>query len=302
VPNPERSVLPSESVVYTLLSQDPRPTLLIDEADAIFGNRRQAERYEGVRGILNAGNRKGTTVPRVRLDGRKRGVDRFDVYGPKVIAGIGELPATVADRAIPIRLKRRAPDEYVSKFRRRTAEAEAAVIRVPHVPDVPLAQVPDELPDRAADSWEALLGIADLAGDDWPHRARLAAIALSGEEGLHLTTGMRLLADIRECFGEADHLATAELIRRLGDLEDSPWGDWYGQPLTGRGLARLLEPYGLGPAQRRVRGEKTRGYFAVEFADAWRRYVDTGATGTSGTSGTEWDPEYATDDDGEGAA
>ena len=182
VPNPERCVLPSESVLYTLLSQEPRPTLLIDEADAIFANRRQAERYEGVRGVLNAGNRKGTTVPRVRLDGKKRGVDRFDVYGPKAIAGIGDLPATIADRAIPIRLKRRAPDEPVAKFRRRVAGREAAAITVPHVAHVPLAPVPDELPDRAADSWEVLIGLATVAGGNWPMRARQAAIALSGED------------------------------------------------------------------------------------------------------------------------
>ncbi|CAN5766983.1 hypothetical protein BH24CHL6_BH24CHL6_15380 [soil metagenome] len=320
VPQPERAVLPSESVVYTLLSQDPRPTLLIDEADAIFGNRRQAERYEGVRAILNAGNRKGTTVPRVRLDGRKRDVERFDAYGPKAIAGIGDLPATVADRAIPIRLKRRAPDERVAKFRRRIAGAEAASIAVVPIADVPLVPVPDELPDRAADSWEVLIGLAELAGGEWPRRARLAAIALSGEEALHLTTGMRLLADIRDVFEDADHLPTAELLHRLNDLEDAPWSEWYGQPLTARGLAKLLEPYGVTPLLRRLRGERRRGYFRSDFTDAWRRYVDTGApvttvtsvppeqpgTGVTGVTVPQvptaglFDPEYATDDDGEG--
>ena len=178
----------------------------------------------------------------------------------------------------------------VARFRRRTAEAEAAEITwldwtsVPVVLDVP---VPDELPDRAADSWEVLLGIADQAGGTWPARARRAAIALSGEEGVHLTIGMRLLADLREVF-DVDHLPTAEVLRRLHDLDGAPWSDWYGSPLTARGLARLLEPYGLGPAQRRVRGEKSRGYFATDFTDAWHRYVvvDTVAPGTSGTSGT----------------
>ena len=322
VPQPERAVLPSESVVYTLLSQDPRPTLLIDEADAIFGNRRQAERYEGVRAILNAGNRRGTTVPRVKLEGRSRSVERFDAFGPKAIAGIGDLPATVADRAIPIRLKRRAPDETVAKFRRRIAEGEAKAIAVPIVTDVPLPQVPDDLPDRAADSWEVLIGIAEVAGGDWPQRARLAAVALSGEEALHLTVGMRLLADTRDVFEDADHLATAELIHRLVELEDAPWSEWYGQPLTARGLAKLLEPYGVTPLLRRLRGERRRGYFRADFTDAWRRYVDTGApvtsvttvppeqpgTGVTGVTvpqgGTPvlWDPEYATDDDGEVAS
>ena len=105
VPRPFRVIMPSEAVVYTVLAQRPRPTMLLDEADAVFG-RRTAERYEGLRAILNSGNRPGTPVPRVRLQGRQRDVEWFDVFGPKVVAGIGDLPPTVADRSIPIRLKR----------------------------------------------------------------------------------------------------------------------------------------------------------------------------------------------------
>jgi hypothetical protein len=107
VPTPFRVVIPSEAVVYTVLSQRPRPTLLLDEADAIFGAK-TAERYEGLRAILNSGNRIGTPVLRVKLEGRRREVEAFDVFGPKAIAGIGDLPATVADRSVPIRMKRRA--------------------------------------------------------------------------------------------------------------------------------------------------------------------------------------------------
>jgi hypothetical protein len=33
-------------------------------------------------------------------------------------------------------------------------------------------ELPDELDDRAQDIWEPLLAIADLAGGDWPTRAR----------------------------------------------------------------------------------------------------------------------------------
>jgi hypothetical protein len=32
------------------------------------------------------------------------------------------------------------------------------------------------LEDRAADTWEPLIAIADLAGDGWPARARTAAV------------------------------------------------------------------------------------------------------------------------------
>lgn len=285
VPNPFRVVIPSEAVTYTVLSQRPRPTMLLDEADAIFGPR-AAERYEGLRAILNSGNRRGSPVLRVKLEGKRREVEEFDVFGPKAVAGIGDLPATVADRSIPIRMKRRSSGEPITKFRRRQAEAEAASIAydlsaTPLVTDVP---VPEELPDRAADSWEPLLAIADAAGGAWPMQARLAATALSSEDQLPVSVGMRLLTDIRDAFGDEDHVTTAELLRRLHDLEDAPWADWYGSPLSGRGLAKLLGPYRVTPMQRRVGGEKSRGYFRSEFEDAFRRYVP--GTGTSGTSGT----------------
>ncbi|HEX9044437.1 MAG TPA: hypothetical protein VF802_05355 [Candidatus Limnocylindrales bacterium] len=57
-----RAVLPSDAIVYRKIDRD-RPTLLLDEADAIFG-RAASDRYEGLRALLNAGNRRGTRVPR----------------------------------------------------------------------------------------------------------------------------------------------------------------------------------------------------------------------------------------------
>jgi hypothetical protein len=293
VPNPFRAIIPSEAVTYTVLSQRPRRTMLLDEADAIFGPR-TAERYEGLRAILNAGNRRGTPVLRVKLEGRRREIDEFDVFGPKAVAGIGKLPDTVTDRAIPVRMKRRAPSESVERFRMRRAEQAAIPLRewlaalpeslAPLVPDVP---VPEALHDRAADGWEPLLSIADAAGGEWPARARLAAVALSGEDAIDLSIGIRLLADIRDAFDGLDHLGTADLLSQLHDLEDAPWSEWYGKPLSARGLAKLLEPYGVLPQQRRVAGgEIVRGYFRLDLEDVWQRYLPAGGPGTSGTSVT----------------
>ncbi len=290
VPHPFRCVIPSEAVTYTVLSQRPRPTLLLDEADAIFGPR-TADKYEGLRAILNSGNRRGTPVLRVKLEGKRREVEAFDVFGAKAVAGIGKLPDTVADRAIPIRLKRRAPNEPVAKFRQRIAAAEVSSLPAGidlGGADVTLVTVPEELNDRAADSWESLLAIADLAGEEWPGRARTAAIVLSGEGEADLSTGMRLLADIHDVFQErgTDHLPTSGLLHDLHDHEDSPWAEWYGQPLSARGLARLLEPYRVRPLLRRVKGTPQRGYFAPEFRDAWARYLPAPASVTSETSVT----------------
>jgi hypothetical protein len=278
VPRPFRVVTPSEAVVYTVLGQRPRRTMLLDEADAIFGPR-MADRYEGLRAILNAGNRQGTPVLRVKLEGRRREVDEFDVFGPKAIAGIGKLPDTVADRSIPIRLKRRAVDEPVAKFRRRIASAESETVvcdweNVELGTVGTLGTVLDELNDRAADSWEPLLAIAASASADWLTRGQKAAIALSSEERETTTVGSRLLGDIRDVFEDEEYLPTLELLRRLTETDESPWADWFGRPLTARGLARLLEPYRITPGNTRVNGEpRQRGYFRADFTDAWARYA-----------------------------
>jgi hypothetical protein len=282
VANPFRTVTPSDAVVYTVLARRPRPTLLLDEVDAIFGAR-TAERHEGLRAILNSGNRRGTPVHRVRLDGPHREVEEFDVFGPKAIAGIGKLPNTVADRAIPIRMRRRAPDELVCRFRQRIAAAEAERLTfdwtsVTIVPDV---TVPDALNDRAADSWEPLLAIADAAGAGWPDRARAAALALSIGEDEDRSIGVTLLEDVREVFGDLAYLSTAELLQRLWGLDDAPWSDWFGKRIAAQGLAQLLKPYRVGPVRRRVAGPVTRGYFRAQFEDAFKRYLPAGPSQTS---------------------
>jgi hypothetical protein len=78
--------------------------------------------------------------------------------------------------------------------------------------------------------------------------------------------GMRLLADIRDVFAGEEHLPTSDLLQALHALEDSLWGDWYGSPLSARGLAKLLAPYGVGPAQRRMR---TSPSSRVHAKNAW---------------------------------
>ena len=95
------------------------------------------------------------------------------MYCPKAFAGIGDcLPDTVADRAIPIRLKRRTRDRTVERFRLRDVGPEGHSLRdrladwlEPHRDHLVESRpaLPDELDDRAQDVWEPLLAIADLA-------------------------------------------------------------------------------------------------------------------------------------------
>ncbi len=104
------------------------------------------------------------------------------VFAPAAIAGIGELPDTITDRSVVIRMRRRASHESVEPFRRRKHEpagrrlhdALAAWARADNR-QARLGQTEPELPaglvDRPADVWEPLITIADAAGSSWPARA-----------------------------------------------------------------------------------------------------------------------------------
>jgi hypothetical protein len=135
------------------------------------------------------------------------------------------------------------------------------------------------LEDRAADTWEPLIAIADLAGRDWPARARTAAATMTAAEAQHeedTSASVRLLADLREVFEQAgaEALYTSTLLEALHKLEDAPWADWYGHPLTTRDLARLLRPYQVESKNIREHGGAPRkGYARADLHDAWARYV-----------------------------
>ena len=134
------------------------------------------------------------------------------------------------------------------------------------------------------------LTVAEAAGGDWPERARVAAVALvalSKESAPSL--GIRLLADLRQVFGEADALATETILKALHALDESPWGDIKGKPLNDRGLASGFE---LMTSSRRWSGSATRhprGYVEEDFHEAWLRYLGPPPQGsaTSATSETE---------------
>ena len=69
-----------------------------------------------------------------------------------------------------------------------------------------------------------------------------------------------LLADIRDAFGEALEIASADLVKALVTIEGRPWGK-NGKPLTQKKLAQMLKPLGIatdriGPENARQRGYK----------------------------------------------
>lgn len=284
------------SVAALVRKAGTEPTLLLDEADKSF--ERESEFTSALHQILNDGFQRGGTA--TMCVGPSLEVKEFPVFCPKAIAGIGSLPDTIEDRSIPIAMMRMARHETVDRFRQRDARELAAPVKESaglwaalHIDELRGARpdLPEELSARAQDVWEPLLAIADLAGGEWPQRARKAAVVLM-TRNQDASQGVRLLDDIQTIFtehGDPDRLTTATLLSDLNEREEWTWGTIdHGRSLNGHRLAALLKPFGVGPTRWREGDVVTRGYHRSDFFDLWARYLPTpGKSVTSVTSVTD---------------
>jgi hypothetical protein len=281
VPRPVMAFNVSAPYLFRKVADDAgRPTILYDEVDCIF--RDGANNNEDVRALINAGYRKGAVAGRCVVRGHTVETEEMSAYCAIALAGINYLPDTIMSRAVVIRMRRRAPHEAVEPFRRRTHAKEGRALRdrlaawAAGVTDrVTVPQMPAGIVDRAADVWEALIAVANLAGGRWPEAARCNAVALvtSLRETQAESMGARLLADLRTIFKEYDALPTKRILIKLHKLPESPWADIRGKPLDDRGLANRLRPYEIKPKLIRIEGKIYRGYTKQDFHDAWLRYL-----------------------------
>jgi Protein of unknown function (DUF3631) len=270
------------AAVVRSIGEDP-PTLLVDEADTLWGTRKQADANEDLRGLLNAGHQRNR--PMLRWDVTSRTAEQLDTFAMALLAAIGELPDTIMDRAVVVRMRRRAPGEQVQPYRTRRDAPPLHDLRDrlggwarQHLGELRRATPAMPLEDRAADTWEPLIAVADLAGGEWPARARDAALTITRAEAQQeedASAGVRLLGDLRAVFGDDDALYSTTILDRLHKLEDAPWADWYGRPLSTRELAKLLRPYQVRSKSVREHGTgaSLKGYARADLHDAWRRYV-----------------------------
>lgn len=301
--------------IFRSLSEESA-TLLFDEVDTIFTSSKTGDMHEDLRGLLNAGYRRGAHVLRVVGEGKKMRVEHFPVFAATALAAIGDLPGTVESRAIIIPMRRRAPEEHVAPFRFKTATAEGAELRSwledwlgHHAAELGEPAMPDGIMDRAADIWEPLLAVADLAGEDWPERARHAAeLIVQGRVAKDQSIGVQLLAAIRAVLDGPpahDRMSSESLCGHLNRMEEARWGGWNdGRGIGQRDLANRLKVYGIESHNVRLEdGAQAKGYARADFADAWARYLREDAPagerpkrperptnsvhGTAGTAGTD---------------
>ena len=282
---PLRAVNATVPAIFRSLEGDAPPTLILDEADTIFGSRKVAEQNEDLRGLLNAGFQRG--LPVLRTVGPQHEPKEFPTFAMAALAGIGQMPDTIEDRAVVVKMRRRKPSEKVQPYRiRRDAPrlhelrerlAVWAMTIIPvlgdHYPQMPVE-------DRAADTWEPLVAVADMAGGDWPSLARAAALALTSEaesDSEDDSINMKLLADIKTVFEGSDpggngqpmsFVSSSLLCERLASIEESPCADW---DFTPSKLGHRLKEYGIKTGHNSTK--TARGYRIEAFQDTFERYL-----------------------------
>jgi hypothetical protein len=250
VPRPVHAVNTTPAYLFRKVSDEAGPpTILYDEIDTLFGPK--AKDNEDVRGMLNAGHRRGAVAGRCITRGNNVVTEELPAYCAVALAGLDDLPDTIRTRSIIIRMRRRSPTEYVEPWRHRVNGPEAWPI-ADRLRDwcnssasmITWPRMPDGIEDRNADVWEALLAIADLAGGDWPDRARRAAVTLvTAAADQRQSLGIQLLMDLRTVFGDHPALFTETILQELHALEESPWHSLRGTPLDARGLSSRLRKY-----------------------------------------------------------
>jgi hypothetical protein len=224
---------PTPATLYRRIDRD-RPTWLLDEASVIRGHEECARM---IRAVLDAGYRKGATVP--RCEGEDNVLHDFGVYCPKAFALVGSLRGTLLDRCIVLHLQKtpRLPKTKVKRLRREAPplreklEAYAAQYRDE------LQRLDDNEPDegywaqldgREEELWGPLLFHARLAGEKVEKRALAVALSFSRQKGQLATDEdqtVALATELLEVLREmrVETFSPHELLSPLSSKES--WGE-----------------------------------------------------------------------------
>ena len=291
---PWRGTAPTPAALFRIMSDCP--TLLLDEIEGLRSGKNSSESQLAVLAVLNAGHRRGATVP--RCAGKDQHLEFHPVYGPKVFAAIGRLPDTISDRAICIDMQRKTSAQKVERFLFTRAAAAAKPIRAAvarwasdNEKNVRIAyeSLPDLtwLSDRDADLWSPLFSAASVAIPGRMPELRSAALVLAtakSADDLASSLPIRLLSDIRSVWPEGSaHISSASLVEKLREVDESPWREY---ETNARKVAKWLRPFSVLTRKVRIGSITVQGYLRSEFDDAFARYVtdDSSLSGTSGTT------------------
>jgi hypothetical protein len=280
VPKPLPTSNISPAALYRVI-QLRQPTLLLDEAQSLV--RRGSEAAEVIREILNAGISKTASVIRCSASDPEE-LMTFHVYSPKVFAMIGQPDAVLADRCLPVVMKRKTSGDKVERYRSRVVEARGQAIRQrlskwaarkkALASDFYEVVEPFEIEnDRMADLLLPLQCVLHIVyGKD--DLLKSYALSLDDRERQQeaQSPGVRLLGACRDLFRGEQFISTPRLIAALKAREEEPWGRWNrGSGLNAEALATLLRTYKIKPQHNKQ--HTRRGYYACDFQETWDRYL-----------------------------
>ena len=292
VPDPVAAVNVTPAYMFRKCGSDSGPpTILFDEIDTVFGAK--AKEHEELRALLNSGHRRGARAGRCVVRGKIVETEEISSYAAVALAGLGWLPDTILSRSIIIRMRRRTADEQIVPYRRRIQAPVGEALRkrlagwaatILDEATEARPQMPHGVEDRDADCWESLLAIADIAGGQWPKRARAAAVALVAvTRDVEPSLNIRLLSDLRTIYTKnyklvavavPPGLATKMVLAELCKLEDAPWKSIKDKPISDNQLSRRLRQYEIKPKNLHPLGaNECKGYHLADLKEVWRRYL-----------------------------
>src|SRR5438477_9328447 len=270
-----------------------RPTFFIDEGDMLLPGKTE------VRGILNAGYKtKMSYVLRVanqeseaniqKSGGKRSRLISYSCFCPKIMAQIGRLPETLADRCIIVRMQRKTPDvkcERLKKIDGTRLKRQCARFIQDHAAEIASAspEIPAVLNDRMADICEPLIVLADLAGGPWPELARQAMVGLS-ESAQANDPIETVLLDIELICTKmgVERAFSRTIVAALNRLTGRPWAEMRKGPpsqsysaarkkINDQWLGRQLQPYEIASKTMRIGNELAKGYLATDYREALQR-------------------------------
>jgi putative DNA primase/helicase len=278
-----RPTLPS---LYTDLEESGGRPQLIDEFDFMVTGHREID--GPLYAYLNAGCKRGATVPRTKLEGGRRN-ERFPTLCPKVICGrnLESLDDSTRDRCIGIRMQKANWEDrvkyWVEEFHLSEGQQIGARIQVWCESLADKIWKLDFLCTtsvgmRVIDLWRPLLSIAEVAGEKWLEWVHSALIELAtGPEAEHDSQGVRLLRGIlriRDTRPVSEGIHSADLATGLQALG----GEFleYGRkqkPITANRISRILERYGIKSEQVWLDGKNLHGYRWAQLEKAWKSHL-----------------------------
>lgn len=236
--------------------RNDKPTLFVDEAEVL-----SKETANDMRAILNAGYRRGQSIPRM---GRRGQVVEWPAYCPKAFILIGDVFDTLRDRSIVIRMQRGEPRRRFL-WDEAKGEGEGLRERASLIAEDAMPAIMEQftrhaglgfLMDRDEEIWIPLFAIANVLCPDRIEELQRAAVdmaTMKTEEAARYVNligaereveddeyARRLLRDLWTVMDGKASIYTAEAIEALHAIPTAPWRKFRGAGLSAIDLANML--------------------------------------------------------------